>query len=144
MGYGLGAAYLILGSSAPASAYPSTAVQYTGESVADIAGGSVSDAGDVDGDGFDDLLVGAYGNSDSALDAGASYLILSSASPASSGLSGEVQYSGEAAGDHAGHAVSSAGDVNGDGRPDMIIGTAEQDDVGDDAGAAYLIFGTGR
>ena len=137
-----GAAYLLLGSAAPASASLSTAIQYTGEAASDSAGVSVSGAGDVNGDGYDDMLVGAPYNDDSGSDAGAAYLLLGSAAPASASLSSAIQYSGERASDGAGWSVSSAGDVNGDGYDDMLVGAPYNDDAGTDGGVAYLLLGS--
>ena len=51
------------------------------------------------------------------------------------------QISGEAAGDFSGVSVSSAGDVNGDGFDDLIIGALGADPNGDDSGASYVVFG---
>src|SRR5688500_16997972 len=48
---------------------------------------------------------------------------------------------GDAAGDTAGRSVSSAGDVNGDGFDDLIVGAPYGDNGGDTAGEAYVIFG---
>jgi hypothetical protein len=50
---------------------------FVGENEGDYAGGKITSAGDVDGDGLDDLLVGAYRNDDGGSDAGKGYLILS-------------------------------------------------------------------
>ena len=47
-----------------------------GENSEDYAGVSVSSAGDVDGDGLDDLLVGASGNDDGGINAGKAYLLM--------------------------------------------------------------------
>ena len=81
-----------------------------------VGGQSVSSAGDVDGDGLDDLLVGASGNGDGDPAAGKAYLILG----ASLGTTSEIDLSdadysfvGEVASDLAGFFVSSAGDVDG-------------------------------
>src|SRR4029079_16955751 len=49
---------------------------------------------------------------------------------------------GDAAGDWAGRSVSAAGDVNGDGYDDLIVGAPEGSDGGDQAGEAYIIFGS--
>jgi len=139
-----GAAYLIYGSSAPLiSASLSTAIEFTGEAAGDRLGRSVSSAGDVNGDGYDDILIGAYLNNDSGSDAGAAYLIYGSSTLlTSASLSTAVEFTGEVAGDYAGRSVSSAGDVNGDGYDDILIGADRNDDGGSNAGAAYLIYGS--
>jgi hypothetical protein len=118
-------------------------VEYQGEAKSDLAGRSVSGAGDVDGDGYDDLLVGACKNDDGGLDAGAAYLVLGSASPASASLSTAVAYQGEATADSAGRSVSGAGDADGDGYDDLLVGAYLNADGGSEAGAAYLILGIG-
>ena len=139
-----GAAYLIYGSSTLlTSASLSTAVEFTGEASGNVSGSSVSSAGDVNNDGYDDILIGAYGNDDAALNAGAVYLIYGSGTLLTSvSLSSAVEFTGEAASDFAGSSVSSAGDVNNDGYDDILIGAHSNDDAGSDAGAAYLIYGS--
>ena len=118
----------------------------------DRSGNSVSSAGDVNGDGFDDLLIGASradasGNGKSA--AGDSYVIFGGASLpttidlASLGAAG-ITIFGAAANDESGKSVSSAGDVNGDGFDDLLIGAYRADASGNgktDAGDSYVLFG---
>jgi hypothetical protein len=122
----------------------------------DFAGDSVSGAGDVNGDGVDDLLIGAYGvDPDDRDNAGASYLIfgrttgfppileLRDIDPTfgEDGSAGVV-FAGGAEFDRAGNAVSGAGDVNGDGIEDLMIGAEGADPGGtDDAGETYIVFG---
>jgi hypothetical protein len=107
----------------------------TGEAAYDYFGSSVASAGDVNGDGYDDVVVGAYGNN-----AGKAYLYLGSASGLSAILLWTV--TGEAAYDYFGASVASAGDVNGDGYDDVIIGAYGNDDGGNRAGKAYLYPGS--
>jgi hypothetical protein len=96
-------------------------------------GYAVSGAGDVNGDGVDDLIVGApYASQYGAPYAGKAYVLFGGPAAASGGavdlgaLNGTNGFviRGEAAFDYAGISVSSAGDVNGDGFDDVIIGAA--------------------
>ena len=155
-GSAAGAAYVIFGTASNVSAVNLDDIalgtggfKITGESAADVAGLEVSSAGDVNGDGIGDLVVGARLNDASGTDAGAAYVIFGTTSSVSavnldnvaSGTGG-FKITGEAAGDQVGFAVSSAGDVNGDGLDDLLVGARFNDAGGTDAGAAYVIFGT--
>ena len=99
-----------------------------GENAGDHAGWSVSSAGDVNGDGFDDLIVGARGNASGGPPAAGAAYVVFGREPAADGAfaipvdldavaagTGGFKIQGENAGDQAGFSVSSAGDVNGDG-----------------------------
>ena len=120
-----------------------------GENSNDFSGYSVSSAGDVNGDGLDDLIVGAHQAdlTDSA-DAGKSYVVFGKANTDAINLSsiatgtGGFVINGENTGDKSGYSVSSAGDVNGDGLDDLIVG-AHQADLTDstDAGKSFVVFG---
>jgi hypothetical protein len=116
----------------------------------DNSGWSVSGAGDVDGDGIDDLIIGATGADPGGLSyAGASYVVFGAADLAGTidlddpAAGADVRILGAAARDRAGGSVSGAGDVNGDGIDDMIIGASGASPNGRDyAGASYVVFGT--
>jgi Ca2+-binding RTX toxin-like protein len=118
-----------------------------GEAEYDGAGQSVAGAGDVNGDGFDDFIVSAPFNDAGGLDAGAAYIIFGKAGGLPnmdlSALTSTEGFKivGEAAGDWTGFTISSAGDVNGDGLGDLIIGSSRSDVGGTDAGAAFVVFG---
>ena len=114
-----------------------------GEDREDFAGASVAGAGDVDGDGLGDLLVGASGHDGGGSNAGAAYLILGASLGAPSlGLSlADHRFVGESSGDDAGASVAGAGDVDGDGLGDLLVGAPDDDDGESDAGAAYLVLG---
>src|SRR5204863_247961 len=115
--------------------------QISGEAAGDLSGITVSSAGDVNGDGFDDVLVGA-------LVANASYVVFGKAAGFAanldlSTLNGVTGFKirGEAAGDSSGSSVSGAGDVNGDGFADLIIGAVFAAANGVNSGASYVVFG---
>ena len=114
---------------------------------ADQAGISVSDAGDVNGDGFADLIVGAYFGDDGGTDAGEAYVVFGKASTpreidlTNLGAGDGFIIQGDAPNDRAGQSVSGAGDVNGDGFADLIVGAYRGDDGGNYAGEAYVVFG---
>jgi hypothetical protein len=100
--------------------------------------GIVSGAGDVNADGYDDIIVGAAGDDTGGTDAGRAYLFLGGQAMDSTP---DVTFTGAAAGDWYGCAVSGAGDVNKDGYSDVIVGAYYNDAGGNGAGRAYLYFG---
>ncbi len=115
----------------------------------DRAGFSVSTAGDVNGDGYADFLVGAPAdNLSQTAGIGVTYLVFGTAEPFDAQVNlWEVVGSrgfplfGLAADDHLGSAVSSVGDLNGDGYDDFVIGAPYADPTFGGAGSAYVIFG---
>ncbi|QQS36631.1 MAG: FG-GAP repeat protein [Ignavibacteriales bacterium] len=110
----------------------------TGEAVSDVFGYSVSEAGDVNGDGYSDVIVGAIGNDAGGTSAGRAYIYLGG-SPMD--IFADVILTGETAGDSFGSSVSSAGDANGDGYSDAVVGADLNDVAGNTAGRAYIYFG---
>ncbi len=150
-----GAAYVVFGgaggfpaSIALGSLNGSAGFRLTGVAAGDYAGWSVSGAGDVDGDGFADLLVGALNADPTGSNSGAAYVVFGGAGgfPASialGSLNGSAGFAvnGAAADDRAGPAVSGTGDVNGDGFDDLLIGAYGADPTGSHSGAAYVMFG---
>jgi len=95
-----------------------------------FSGRRVSGAGDVNGDGGADLLIGAWGARLNGANSGASYVVFGRDTAQNlfpetldlSSLDGTNGFRGAAADDHSGFAVSGAGDVNGDGLADLLIG----------------------
>lgn len=121
-----------------------------GVAAGDWSGWSVSGAGDIDGDGFDDFIIGArYADPGGRSDAGESYVVFGRASPFPAVVnlggqygSGGFRIEGVAPGDYSGFPVVAAGDFNGDGLDDVLVGAPIADPGGlGGAGEAYLIFG---
>jgi len=108
---------------------------FNGSASGDRYGISVSSAGDVNGDGYDDIIIGAPNNSASALDAGRAYIYFGGINVNSIA---DVVISGEATENYFGYSVSSAGDVNGDGYSDVIVGSYGHNSF---SGRAYIYFG---
>ena len=115
--------------------------QWTGESGNDLAGRSVAFAGDVDGDGLGDVLVGAPSNTDGGVNAGKVYLVTGADGLSGGSLGSVVSWTGADTGDTMGEKVAGAGDVDGDGFDDLLFGAKEVDGDSSDAGRAYLVFG---
>lgn len=119
-----------------------------GESTYDQSGFSVAGAGDVNGDGFADLIVGAPDAAPHGTFSGASYLVFGRASGFGSSLdlsaldgSNGFQINGEPGGDQSGSSVAGAGDVNGDGFADLIIGASGATFASGSSGTSYVVFG---
>jgi FG-GAP repeat/FlgD Ig-like domain len=110
----------------------------TGSAANDQMGYSVSTAGDVNGDGFADVIVGAPLNDAAGADAGRAFVYFGG--PAADSVA-DLILTGVTAGDEFGYAVGTAGDVNGDGYADVIVGAPNNDAGGANAGRAYVFFG---
>ena len=113
-----------------------------GEAANDEAGRTLGPAGDVNGDGYQDMLVGVMGQDAAASNAGATYLILGAGTITNASLASKIKYTGEVTNDYAGSSVDSLGDMNGDGYMDFVIGAAQNDDGVSQGGAAYVVLGS--
>jgi hypothetical protein len=134
-----GRVYLYLGEDQDLDTADAT---FTGETANDNFGYSVSSAGDMDNDGYDEVLAGApkYGNGDK----GRAYVFLGVASPSGdTGASGaDVKVTGQSDGDELGYSVSSAGNINNDDYDDIIIGAPKNDGGDTDRGRVYIFYGS--
>ena len=136
-----GAVYLVHGPVYGEVQLSSAAAELVGEDAGDRAGCAVSQAGDVDGDGDTDILVGALYHDGNGTDSGGAYLVHGPVSGTLNLANADACMMGDAAYDKAGRSVCAAGDVNADGFADLLVGAPGNNDGGTNAGAAYLIAG---
>jgi len=149
-----GFAYVLFGARTPPvldlATVPATGQGFaiSGKDVGQRTGFSVAGAGDVNGDGLADLIVGAPRYSASAKpSSGGAWIVYGSARPgtvdlATLGSDRGYVIEGAAANDEAGTTVAGAGDVNGDGFDDVVVGAPGADADGVDAGRAWVVFGS--
>lgn len=104
-------------------------------------GFSVASAGDVNGDGYSDVIVGAWLYDNGSTDEGAAFIYLGSTTGISNSVSVQMEINQVSA--YFGYSVASAGDVNGDGLSDVIVGAPNYDDVQTDEGGAFVFLGHG-
>ena len=119
-----------------------------GENSYNLSGRSVSSAGDINGDTYDDIIISAPYVDLNGYNSGVTYVVFGKASGFSrtmelSELDGSdgFRINGENAEDYSGVSVSSAGDFNGDGYDDIIIGAPGAAPKGSNSGSSYVVFG---
>ncbi len=145
----MGQSYLILGTESGWSNGTELSdidASFWGETPYDEAGRWASGGGDVNGDGFDDIIIGSYRNDDGGKDypynAGKIYVVYGRAEGWRNDISlseADASFIGEEPGGSFGYCVANAGDVNGDGFDDILAGAWTADHDGDNRGITYLI-----
>ncbi|RKY20673.1 MAG: hypothetical protein DRQ55_06910 [Planctomycetota bacterium] len=143
-----GRSFLVYGSASLPSVVTlgSGGVTLDGGAAGDCSGGSVSLAGDLNGDGLADLLIGAQNADGGGNNSGCAYIVYGAPGlPASISLDAlswrGVVINGEAAGDRMGASLAHVGDVDGDGQDDLLLGARFADGGGSNSGAAYVVEG---
>ncbi len=114
---------------------------WIGETADDYAGQALAAAGDVDGDGTDDLLIGSYINDRGGSEAGSAYLVLGPGTHVSDLEDADGIAYGVTSADRAAYALDGVGDTDGDGYDDLLIGAYQADNTYTNAGEAYLVLG---
>jgi hypothetical protein len=133
-----GRAYVYLGSPTGLAATPAWTAE--GEQNAALFGRAVSAAGDVNGDGYADVVVGASGYTNGQSSEGAAFLFYGNAAGLESAAGWVVESNVTSA--FYGQAVATAGDVNGDGYADVVIGAPRSNGALPRVGAAYVYAGS--
>jgi hypothetical protein len=128
-----GRLYAFFGPVTADSTTTSADINVKGASATGYLGGAVDRVGDLDGDGTEEVVVGAYGVSSSA---GRAYVLYGPGWSSSDTAS----INGSAAGDLLGGAVAGVGDLNGDGDPDLAVGASGDDDAGASSGSVFLFL----
>jgi hypothetical protein len=136
-GASAGIVYLVTGNPTGTVDLETDAIALYGENAGDRAGVDLVEAGDMNDDGFTDFLVGAWWGSFSAGYSGGAYLVTGPVTASMSLGDAAARWSGSASNDYAGYSVDSAGDIDGDGVVDVVIGAPQFGSIG----MAYIVSG---
>ena len=112
-----------------------------GDASLDRFGHAATHAGDTNGDGYGDFVVGAPGTDQDSRDEGTAYLFFGTVSSGDATGRAQSIFKGELSSDAAAASLSGGSDLNGDGSPDLVIGSAGHDENGTNSGMAYVLYG---
>ncbi|MCK6531217.1 VCBS repeat-containing protein, partial [Myxococcota bacterium] len=139
VGTSSGTVHVILGPLSPGTfSLASADLEWQGEAELDFAGAALATLGDIDGDGRDEIAVGAPEEDSGGSNAGAVYVVDGEPSGVMSLADAERKIFGTVAEAWAGQALAPAGDVNGDGHMDLLVGAKGWGAV---HGSVYLVPG---
>ncbi|MBI4405633.1 MAG: FG-GAP repeat protein [Deltaproteobacteria bacterium] len=137
-----GVVYVYHGSSVGPSTTPNGTLSYSGSDSGAFFGYPVSWAGDVNNDGYADIIVGSFQSDISAADKGAAFVYHGSSGSLSTSPSTTLAYPGSDASPLFGYSVAGAGDINNDGYSDVVVGAPGSDMDGTDQGAVFVHRGS--
>jgi len=148
-GINSGRAYIFFGGVTGTINNPNTNadVILDGEDPFDQLGFPVASAGDFNGDGLSDVIAAAPGDDGNQSDAGRAFIFFGQLDVGqfprtlTGAIDADVILNGQITGDAFGAGAASAGDFNGDGVDDVIVGAAGDDPNGTSSGAAFIFFG---
>jgi hypothetical protein len=117
-----------------------------GERRRDHAGAGVAGGGDINGDGFADVIVGApQAEVSDHSNAGSAYVVFGKRTTSTVELStlggGGIKVAGARSGEQVGNAVARTSDMNGDKLDELVLGASNSDSGGRNSGAAYVVYG---
>jgi hypothetical protein len=135
-----GAVYILMGRDGAELSVRDADTTYIGEAAGDHAGGAIVLAGDLDGDGLPELAIGAERAND---DTGTVYLMRLGTLGTFPLAGADLRLQGEVTGEHTGRSLEAAGDLNGDGTDDLLVGAPYQsgEGSGTNSGRVYLVMG---
>ncbi len=133
-----GAVFVYLGSATGLVTTPAAILE--SNQANSLFGREVKSAGDVNGDGFSDIIVGASLYDNGQVDEGVAFIYHGSATGINT--TPAVILEGDQANSYYGQSLAGAGDINGDGYSDVIVGAAQFDNTFGDDGATFVYYGS--